>query len=695
MTKHHLDSLLKPGSIALMGASSKPGSPGNVLANNVINSEFKGQIYPVNPGYESILNTPCYPDLQSLPETAEHVVFAVSNIRLESALVSAIEHGALAGTIYANCVLEDDREPSLKQRITAIAKEAGFSICGGNSMGYYNVSNNLYAGVYPFPGSVPQGSISLIAQSGSAFSAFAHNGSRLRFNLCVSSGDEIVTTVADYMSWSLAQDNTKVIGIFLESVRDPEGFVNALHLAAQKRIPVVVLKVGKSPLGAALAHTHTGAIAGDHAAYEAVFKKYGVIEVKCLNEMAATLMLFQSGRTGTPGKLAAMHESGGFREMIADNAYELGIEFADISEQTRAEIQNNLEPGLIAENPLDAWGTLDNFENRFCACLSALMKDESVGLGLLVTNFKDNYFLTEALYRNIEVVSQQIDKPLAMVNCFSDLANEDMCLRSSELGVPLIDGSRDAMIASKHLFDFRDFEFEPNALSDSSNVAEEIVEKWRNRLATMPGQTLSETESLALLSDFNIPVPGHAIVQNVDELQKAADDIGYPVALKTSATGIHHKTDHDGVFLNLTSETELLTHYYDMSARLGTSALVSGMAQSGTEVGLGIINDVSFGPFVMVAAGGIFIELLEDRAVSMAPVSRTEADKMISSLRIDTLIRGTRGRPAQDRLGLIKIIVSLSNLAVYLKEHIREIDVNPVIVNENNAIVVDALILLR
>ncbi len=695
MPEHPLDPLLKPGSIALVGASAREGTPGFQLANMVIHSRYPGKVFPVNPGYASILGKPCYPDLKSLPQAVDHVVMAVSNARLESVLIEAIEQGAKAGTIYENCYLENDPEPSLNQRLASRARTARFQLCGGNCMGFYNVSEDLYVGIYPFAGAVPRGSISFIAQSGSAFASLAHNGCRLQFNLCVSSGNEMVTTLADYMSWSLEQESTRVIGLFLETVRDPEGFTAALRTAAQKRIPVVVLKVGKSPLGEALANTHTGAIVGNHAAYQALFRKYGVIEVNDLNELAATLMLFQAPRRAGPGKLASIQESGGFRELVADGAHELGIGFAPISPRTRETIQAQLEPGLVAENPLDAWGTNQNFEERFCACLSALMKDENVSVGMFFTNFKDDYYLTEAFYRNIERVSRETTKPLAMVNCYSDLANTSLCRRSSTLGIPLIDGSREALLGARHLFRFRDFILEDESAAPAGTVDAKTVARWKTRLESRARETLDEAESMDLLQDFSIPVPDHARADNLDDLLAAASEMGYPVALKTAATAIHHKSDHHGVALDIASETDLVLRYGEIANRLGPRVLVSRMVDRGTEVGLGVLNDGKFGPFMMVSAGGIFIELLADHALALAPVSHREADKMLASLPLDALIRGTRGRRPGDRTGLVHTIVALSNLAHCLQDHIREIDVNPVIVTHHGVVAVDALVVTR
>ena len=208
--------------------------------------------------------------------------------------------------------------------------------------------------------------------------------------------NELATTVADYMDWCLDQPETRVIGLFLEAIRDPKGFIAALDKAMQRDIPVVVLKVGKSPLGAQMAQTHTGAVAGNHAAYEALFKKYGVIEVEEFGELMSTLMIFQSDRRPGPGKLATIQESGGLMELVTDLAYQEQVEFAPIEEYTRKNIQQHLDPGLKAANPLDAWSSNTNFENRFLGCMTALMKDPNVAVGVFFANFRDGYYLSEA-----------------------------------------------------------------------------------------------------------------------------------------------------------------------------------------------------------------------------------------------------------------------------------------------------------
>ena len=246
---------------------------------------------------------------------------------------------------------------SLPRRIGARVRAAGVALCGGNGMGFYNLDRKLRVVAFSSALDMRSGPITFIAQSGSAFGALSHNDRRLGFNLAVSSGGEWATSAADYLDWALEQPTTATIGLFLEAVRDPAAFVGGLVKAAAKGIPIVVLKVGRTPESAAMALSHTGALAGSDAAFEALFDHYGVIRVDDEDEFAATLLLLSHPRKPARGGLAAMHDSGGEREMMVDINAQIGVPFAQISAQTRARLAARLDPGLPPVNPLDAWGT--------------------------------------------------------------------------------------------------------------------------------------------------------------------------------------------------------------------------------------------------------------------------------------------------------------------------------------------------
>lgn len=603
---HPLDPLLKPQTIALLGASERANSPGRVLAELVINSDFRGEIFPVNPRYQSILGRRCFTNLAALPKSVEHVVLAVANEHLEQSLRQAIAHGAKAATIYASCVQDNDTDPALKQRLHAIAAEAGMAVCGGNGMGFYNVAEQLYAGIFPLPKRLAAGGITLIAQSGSALSALVHNGVRLQFNLCVSTGNELTTSVADYMLWALAQSSTRVIALFLETVRDSAGFVQALEQAAASAVPVVMLRVGKSPRGAKMAVTHTGAIAGNQAAFEALAHKYPLIEVEDFAEMAATLQVFQASRRPGLGGLATIQESGGLMELATDTAHRLGVEFADIDASTKAEIQQYLEPGLRADNPLDAWGSNADFENRFYGCLSALMRDRNVAAGMFISNFRDDYYLSEAFYRVVEKVSKESTKPLAITNCYPDLAHSKLCERSVAAGIPFMDGTREGLMAMQHLLTQRSHHHYKKT-SRAASTPCMAVRTWRSRLCNASSKILRETEALALLNDFSIDTPRVRQIDSEVALITAADEIGYPLVLKTAAHGMAHKSEYGGVVPDIRDQQSLLVAYRELCTRLGPAALVCERVAVGTELGLGMVNDPQFGPIIVLSAGGIYI----------------------------------------------------------------------------------------
>ncbi|MDH3763361.1 MAG: acetate--CoA ligase family protein, partial [Gammaproteobacteria bacterium] len=358
-------------------------------------------------------------------------------------------------------------------------------------------------------------------------------------------------------------------------------------------------------------------------------------------------------------------------------------------------IEANLDPGLKAENPLDAWGSHNRFEARFEACLNALMQDPNVAAGAFFSNYRDGYFLSEAIYRVVEAVSKKTDKPIALATCYSDLANSAICRAAHAAGIPLIDGAHETLLAFRHLFDYRKFKQQEAALAASVELNRDKVTSWKQKLAEHASETLGETDALALLSDFGLAVVSHATVTRESELLTAAAKIGYPLVLKTAQPGIDHKSDSNGVFVNIASDTELLEKYSDLNARLGPTALVSRMIEQGIEIALGTVNDDQFGPIVMIAAGGILVELLADKAVAMCPASQAQAAEMIDSLKANRLLQGMRGQPAANRQALIDAVVSLSIIAFEFKDSIAEIDINPVLVNQDGALAVDALILRK
>ena len=688
-SQHWLRPLLAPESIAYVGASARAGSAGNGVLKMVALGEYQGRVYPVNPGYEKIENLACFPSLRDLPEVPELVVLALADQRLEQALVDAIEVGVKSAVIFGGANLVEVTEPKLPARLRDIGKEANLPICGGNGMGFYNLTKNLLLTFSVPPYKTREGGATLLSHSGSSWSAMSLNDGRLGFNLSVSSGQELTVSVADYLDYAVEQNTTTVVGLILETIRDPQGFRLALRKANEKNIPVVALKVGRNEKSAQLAISHSGAIAGDDGAYEAVFERYGVSRVQTLEELAATLALLDHPKSVGPGDLASIHDSGFERELFVDLADDKGVSFAEISATTTERLSNLLDPGLEPVNPVDAWGTGHDYQRIFIECFDALVADAATALGFVSHNPRDDVGVTDAWLDVLECANERHDKPVALVGGFPWMRRPKAIERLTALGIPLIEGMDNALVAAKNAFEQRDFRSRPS-IQEPHEVAAPIIARWRQRLAE--SGPLDEVESLSLLSDFGIPTACAFHAGTLAQVIDATNKLGSTVVLKTASPGIYHKSDVDGVRLNLTSLVEVESAYRDISSRLGPQVLVTAMIPAGVEMSLGLVKDPQFGPLVMIGAGGVLIELSRDRRLALPPFDADYAFAMIDKLKTRTLLDGYRGREAGDVAGFANAASRLSLIAIELGDLIAELDVNPLIVGPCGVTAVDALI---
>ena len=292
MNKHRLDPLLRPRSVAIVGASKRADTVGSWALINLQKGGYKGRIYPVNPRYETLRELPCFASLSELPEVPDLVVFAVSDARLESVLDEVIALQVPAAVIQSTLVLDDDAEPLLRERVRQKIQQAGMLLCGGNGMGYYNVRDHVWTCGFDSADHTAPGNVSLISHSGAGMSGIIDCEERLRINLAVSAGNELATTMDEYLDFALELPETRVVGLFVETARNPEGFAAALRKAAQRRIPVVALKVGRTAAAAKLTVSHSGAMAGDDACYEALFDRYGVQRARDQDEFTTLLIMF-------------------------------------------------------------------------------------------------------------------------------------------------------------------------------------------------------------------------------------------------------------------------------------------------------------------------------------------------------------------------------------------------------------------
>ncbi|MBC6439150.1 MAG: acetate--CoA ligase family protein [Rhodospirillales bacterium] len=692
MSEHYLRPLMDPTSIALVGASGREGAFGHSTLLNLDNTAIGPPVYPVNPGYDEIMGLPCYASLASIPGGVEHAVLSVANTRVEAALIDAAENGVKSVTMFGSAYLEGDTDtPRLKDRLQAIAREAGLLVCGANCMGFVNYLSGVRAtwmNIAPDAWFEP-GNITLISHSGTCFLSLQFIDPRHRHNLCISAGQELTVTAADYMDYALEQESTRAIALFLEMVRDPEAFRAVLDKAVQKDIPVVAIKVGRTEKSAELARSHSGALAGDDAAYEALFDHYGVLRVENWNDLAATSRLLSHHKRIASGNLAGIMDSGGARGMLIDLADKMGVPLADIGSQTVEKLTGLLEYGLEPVNPTDIWGTGLDWENVFEGCMQALADDEDSAITGMFSdlNFTDD--ITGGLLDIAEKVDANTDKPVFFCQHWSRAINPIAIRQGVNSSVILIDGTETFLTAFKLAMQRRDRR-DDTAQDMIAAPDADVVARWQARLDQ--SAPLDENDGLDLLSDFGIAVPERRIVTTEDEAAAAGDAIGYPLVLKTAEAGILHKSDVGGVKIGIADEAALRAAWSDMAGRLGPRALVAAMVPTGVELAAGLVIDPQFGPLVMVAVGGILIELMKDRRFLLPPAGRTSARRALDGLACRPMLDGIRGMPAADIDAVCDTIARLSVLAVCLGDRLAELDLNPLIAGPDGCIAVDALV---
>jgi acyl-CoA synthetase (NDP forming) len=688
---HRLAPLLMPKRIALVGASPKEGTVGNGMIVAAAIGAPVAEIVLVNPNYPEIGERKVYPSLREAPGPIDMAVLGVSTERLEVAVHDAIAAGVKALTIFASGYIDNDPAPKLTARIGAMAREAGIQICGGNCMGFYNLSYGLRVCGFPPPQWMRKGGAVLLTHSGSVYSGICHNDKRMGWALAVSAGQELTTTVADYLDFALEMPETRCVGLFLEAVRDPQNFVTGLEKAQERDIPVIALKVGKTAASAAKAVSHSGAIAGNHAAYAALFDRHNVIEVETLDDFANALRFYSGPRRLAAGDIATMHDSGGLLELTIDLAEKRGVGFAAISDETKRKLARRLDAGLEPGNPLDAWGTGKDYEAAMGDMMTALADDPATACGIFCVETRDGYYLSDGYAALMEGAFARTDKPLLLATNLGSNGSDGVAQRMTEHGIPVLSGVESALSVMRLAMRHRDRASAPRLEIPAAPVG--MRAKWEPRLAQ--GEPLDEDASLALLEDYGLQVPKRHVVGNVEQAITWAQRIGYPVVLKTAAPGILHKSDVGGVKLNLRDEAELRAAYDELAQRLGARMLLTRMVGKGTELALGGVNDPQFGMLLMLGAGGTLIELLDDRAFALAPIDELEVERKLDGLKLRKLLGGVRGAaPAH----LPSVLMAISRFSVMLADLdglIAEADVNPLIAGPGACMAVDALIVPR
>jgi acetate---CoA ligase (ADP-forming) len=672
--------MLEPRRLAVVGASDRAGSFGRRMTLEALRSPAKPHVDLVNPRRATVLGQECLPGLESVDEPPDLVLLGVPDAALVEQLQRAASIGAAGAVIFGSAV-------GLGPRLREIATDAGMALCGAACMGFVNVSYGIRALGYIERFPLEPGPVALVSHSGSAFSALLRTHRRLAFSLAVSSGLELVSTAADYLHYALQLPETQVIGLLLETLRDADRLASALDTAAGRNVPVVALTVGSSPTGRAMVDAHSGAVAGDDAAWEALFDAYGVHRVDDMDEMVDTLEVFAIGRRPRPGAvgLATVHDSGAERALVADTAAAVGIHFASLQPSTLSKLSEMLDPGLRPDNPLDVWGTGADTRALFADCLRCMAGDPAVGAVALVVDLVAEYDDDESYVDAVLDAADTVDSPLVVLSNVASAVDQSRAARLRASDVPVLEGTRSGLRALRCLLTHGRARVRPAAGPvDAGRAA-----KWRNRLAAGP---VGGAEAMCLLADYGLPAAVTIPAVSAPSAVAAAEQLGYPVVLKSDEPALTHKTDVGGVILGLTGTADVERAYLRLTERLGHRVVVQAQAGAGVELALGLVRDPALGPLIVLAAGGTLVEVLSQRVVALPPLDAPGAARMLERLPASRLLDGVRGGAASDAGAVHAALVGLSQLAIELGESVDALDVNPLVVSPAGALAVDALV---
>jgi len=686
--------MLEARTAALVGATPRPGTLGLRALVELERSPSVGAIHLVNPrrAGERVRDRTVLSSLEDIDDPVDLVLFAVGDEHLEDAISSAARHGDRSGVVFSSAAGAAHDGTARRDRIAAIARDAGMALCGGGCMGF--VSQTVRAIGYLEHAPLPAGPIALVTHSGSVFSALLRAERPFGWTLAVSSGQELVTTTAAYLEYALSQPGTGILALVLETLREPERAFAALERARDAGIPVVALTVGTSHGGGAMVAAHSGALAGSDGAWEALCDRYGVLRVHDLEELCDTVELLLSGRRppgrgrGAAGRgIAAVLDSGAERALLMDVADACGVPFADIAASTRTALEGVLDPGLVAENPLDVWGRGRDTEELFTDALVALARDDAVDAVALAVDLVSEFDGDESYPASVVAAWNRTEKPLCVLSHVPSALDRASAHKLRAQGIPVLEGTRSGLLALRHLLELRDQAARPVTAPRPLDAARR--DRWRARLGR---DVFGPGDAAALLADYGIPAPPAVAVANRTEAVAAAGDLGYPVVLKTATPGLAHKSDVGGVRLGLASPGEVDAAYLDLAGRLGPLVTVTPMAPPGVELALGLVRDPMLGPLVVVGAGGTLVDLVADRAVALPPLGVHDARRMLGRLRARRLLDGYRDVPAADLEAVLRSIQSMSDVAVELGDVLRALEVNPLRCTAEGVLALDVLV---
>jgi acyl-CoA synthetase (NDP forming) len=695
--------LMEARSVAIVGASERPGAPSGFVLRNLISCGFSGAIWPVHPSEKRIFGLPAVPQLSDLPLQPDVVVIAIPAAGAVTVVRQAAALGIPGAVVLASGFAEIGATGSLLQQELIDTSVAGdLALCGPNCLGLYVPATGLALFSSRLAPDMRRGHVAIVSHSGASAIALANCG-RWGVSHVVSAGNAAVIDTPEYVSYFSTTGHVRVVAVLLEKIADPGAFAAAMASAHRAKLTVVALRTGRSVRGAMSTTAHTGALAGSNEASSAFLRRHGVIEVNNYDELVETVALLSANGLRPAGRrIAAIGVSGGGLAHFADLAAEADVVFADLAPATKTAIARLLPPFAHADNPLDVTGIVFGEPDRYRAALDLLAADGAVSTLVAVQDAplgldEDGAGEYAGIAGAISQYRATGNKPVVFLSLLAGGPHALIRDRLQAAGVPILQGGRTGLAALAHAM----ADHAPRRSEPGPSLRQQP--HWVRRLSE--GPQLTEREAKDFLSAHGIGTTREILAQDGAAAVLASKTLGWPIVMKIESPDIAHKTEVGGVQLGITDEPSVRKAFDVLlgnARRLAPQArivgvLVQEMVSGGVEALVGLARHHPFGLAITVGPGGIFVELTGGHALDLLPIDKAAALALINSTPLERLLSGYRVGPPADAAALADLVVRLGQIALDYEPYLEAMDLNPVAVLApgHGVRVLDALIVRR
>ncbi len=692
-----LEPLFAPRSVAIVGASTDPLKIGGRPVSFLKDSGYGGRILPVNPRAREIQGLPAFASIGEIDGTVDLAICAVPGEHAMATLEACAEKGVRAVIMFSAGFAEVNEEGRIRQeRMGAFAQRAGMRLMGPNCMGSANLRTGMIASFHPtFAFKLPEGGrIGLVSQSG-AFGGICMQMARERgigFSHMITTGNEADVQAADALAWLAGDPTTKVILLYLEGCRDGARMLEALELARQNQKAVVAIKLGRTEAGIKAAQSHTAALAGSDAVFDAVFRQLGVYRAHNIEEFFDVGCACAIGTWPPNNKVGIVTVSGGVGVLMADDAASRGLDVEELPKATQAKFLE-LVPFAGVRNPLDVTGQIINDRSLLEKAMTLVLAEADYGsIAVFQGGSAADPVIAENQLAALLRVRKAFPDRLILV---SGLLNPDFAKAVEAAGMPAAREPTHNLRAIAALYQFATTFSRPYELPKAPVAG-----------ARLAAGSLNEIDAMAVLERIGVPVNQARLARTGDEAAAAAEALGFPVVLKVVSGDVLHKTDVGGVKLGL-ADAKAVRAAFDEIMRVVPAhvpkaridgCLVAPMVTGGVvETILGVANDPMFGPVVMFGLGGVLVEALGDVSLRVAPFDEAEAHRMIREIRTFKVLEGMRGAPSSDIDAIARALAALSRFAAAHRDQIVTMEANPFLVRPQGegAVALDAVVVFK